>query len=108
MMVGIMTNFFQIVVFSRNPQTLLGIGHTLTDGWLVAQENILKLVHPCIGKHQGGIVFYYHWGRAHNLMALAFKKIDKSFSDLLRIHIKSYLFLLITESFRGWDDQIPE
>jgi hypothetical protein len=35
------------------------------------------------------------------------EKIDKRFSDFLRIHINLYLFLLITEMICGWANGSP-
>jgi hypothetical protein len=42
---------FQVVMFARDPHALLGVSNTGHFGGLVAQEVILKLIHPGIGKH---------------------------------------------------------
>ncbi len=35
----------------------LGGGDTWKERFFSAGENILKLVHACIGKHEGGVIF---------------------------------------------------
>jgi hypothetical protein len=58
-----MSYFFQVVVLARNAKALLTVGNPGISSWLVSQKNILKLVHSGIGKHQGRIILYHHWGR---------------------------------------------
>ena len=87
MMVRIVANFLQIVMLARHAQTFLCIGNTYRLGRLVAQENIFKLVHPRIGKHQGRIVFYDHRGRIDNGMLFRNKKFQKGFQNCFGIHL---------------------
>ena len=86
MMVRIVSHLFQIVVLARHAQTLLRIGHTAIPNRRIAQEKILELIHPRVGKHQGRIVLHNHRCRRNDLVALTAEKIKKSFSDLIRIH----------------------
>lgn len=46
---------------------------------LITQEPILELVHPRIGKHEGGIVLYYHGCRGNYSMSFLLKKFRKVF-----------------------------
>jgi len=62
MMIGIMPHLFQVIMLSRYPQAFLCIGHPLPCRILITEKDILELVHPGIGKHQGRIVLDYHRG----------------------------------------------
>jgi hypothetical protein len=50
MMVRVFTDVFQVVVFTRNPQTWLAIGYPRIVDWTVAQKEIFELIHPGIGE----------------------------------------------------------
>ena len=64
--IGVVTYFLQVVVLSAHTQTFLRVGHT-TALWLhVTQDDILELVHTCIGKHKGWVVLHYHRSRRHD------------------------------------------
>ncbi len=60
-MIGVTAHFFQIVVLTGHTQTLLDISHTRSLARVVTQENILKLIHTRIGKHQGRVILYNYW-----------------------------------------------
>ena len=79
--VGVVSHFLQIVVLTAHAQTLLAIGGTFPLCRLIAQNNILELVHAGIGKHQCRIVFHNHWSRRHDVVPLALKKGFKRFSN---------------------------
>ena len=91
MMVSIMSYFFQIVMFSGNPQTFLRIGHPFVFSVHISQYDIFKLIHSCIGKHQCRIVLDNHRSRRYNGMRFTFKKIEKFLSDFCRFHFY-YIF----------------
>ena len=61
MVVGIMSNFFKIIMFARNAEAFLRIGHTWPLGGFVAKKPIFELVHPCIGEHERGVILNHHW-----------------------------------------------
>jgi hypothetical protein len=82
MVIGVYAHFFKIIMLSTHTKTLLGIGNTLEWRLLIAQEVVLKLVHPCIGEKQGGIILQNDGCRRYNLVSLALKKIQKLASDL--------------------------
>ena len=62
MMIGVVANFFKIIVFAGNTQAFLGVGNSAESAFAVAKENIFELVHPGIGEHQGWIVLNDHGG----------------------------------------------
>ena len=75
--VSVYTHFFEVVVFTRNAQALLGVGHTAVGRHLITQEKILELVHAGVGEHQGRVVLDHHWGRRNDLVSFTFKKVEK-------------------------------
>ena len=85
-MVSVVADLLQVVVLARHAQTFLRIGHPAVFDRRVPQEQIFKLVHPGVGEHQGRVVLDDHRSRRHDHMPFAAEKIEKSFSDLIRIH----------------------
>ncbi len=81
-MVGVVSYLLQVVVFSRNAQTFLGVGNACIGSLFVPQKNILELIHSGIGKHECGIVLHHHGGRGNDLVIFGFEKIQESFSYL--------------------------
>jgi hypothetical protein len=61
-------------VFARNPEAFLGIGYSIVFGFLMSQKIGFELIHPCIGKHQSGVILNDHGGRGYYLMGFGFKK----------------------------------
>jgi hypothetical protein len=58
---------------------------------MVAQNNILKLIHARIGKHQCGVVFDYHGCGRHDEVTFRLKKTFERFSNFVcGQHIFSY------------------
>lgn len=82
MMICIQAHLFQVVVLSGYPQTFLGVGYTAVRNRLVPEEDIFKLVHPGIGKHEGWIILYDHGCGRNNVMMIVLKKIQESLPDL--------------------------
>ena len=87
-----MAYLFEVVVLTRYAQALLRVGNTGKLGGLVAQKDVLKLVHPSVGKHQRRVVFYDHGSRRHNLVLLRAEEIKECFPNLIRIHTEPTLF----------------
>jgi hypothetical protein len=86
MMVGILSDILQIVVFTRYPQTRLGIGDPSVVRDSVPQEQILEWIHAGIGKQQRGITLNQQRSRSGNMMPFGSKKIQKNLSDLFGLH----------------------
>ncbi|EMR01578.1 hypothetical protein ADICEAN_03283 [Cesiribacter andamanensis AMV16] len=66
MVVGINTHLFQVIVFSRYAQALLGVGNAGIIRLFIAQKVVFELVHARIGKQKGWIILIYNWRRRHN------------------------------------------
>ena len=58
--IRIYAHFFEVVVLARHPHTLLRVGNTRGCWRGITQKKVLKLVHTCVVKHQGRVVFYYY------------------------------------------------
>jgi tetratricopeptide (TPR) repeat protein len=80
-MVCVAAHFIQIIVFSRNANALLGIGHALIGFGIVAQEAGFELVHSRIDEHQGRIILRNHRRGPHKEVALAFKELDEGIAN---------------------------
>ena len=68
--VGVVPNLFQVVMFSADSQALLCVYGAVECSCLVAEEDVLELVHSGVGKHEGGVVLYDHGGRGHHRVPL--------------------------------------
>ncbi len=99
MMIGIQPHLFQVVVLPRHPETFLSVGNPLPAHRLIAQKNILELVHPCIGKHQRWVILHHHGGRRYDLVPLLRKKIQKCRTYFFGCHhlVLSHLLLKIVK-----------
>ena len=60
MMIRIAAHFFEVVVLATDAQTLLRVCLSATFRFAMAEDDVFKLIHPGIGKHQCGIVFDHH------------------------------------------------
>ncbi len=74
MVVGVMTHFFQVVVFAGNPKALLCVSNPPGVRLPVPQEYVLEGIHARIGEHEGRIVLQNHGSRGNNLVFFFFKK----------------------------------
>ncbi len=75
-------NVLQIVVLAPRSHTLLRTDRPRVIPLLVPKKNILKLIHPRIGKQQRRIVHRHQRRRVHPPMPLALKKPQKIFPNL--------------------------
>ncbi|EJK90166.1 hypothetical protein UUU_32860 [Klebsiella pneumoniae subsp. pneumoniae DSM 30104 = JCM 1662 = NBRC 14940] len=76
------TDVFQIVVFTTRTHATLCGGRTRIITFVETKEDILELVHPCIGKQQGRIVVRHQGAAGNYLMSLAMEKVEKRLTDL--------------------------
>ena len=72
--IRVATYLFQIVVLPRYAQTLLSIGYAFVFRFSITKEELFKLVHTSVGKHQGRVVFNHHRSRGNNSVPFAFKE----------------------------------
>ena len=73
--VGVEAYFLQVVVFAAHAEAFLGVGDARPLRGLVAENDVFKLVHARVGKHQRGVVFDYHRCRRHNLVTFALEEL---------------------------------
>ena len=57
-MVCVAADFLKVVVLARYAETFLNVSYARCFARVVTQENILKLIHSGIGKHQGRVILY--------------------------------------------------
>ena len=69
------SHFLQVIMFSANAQTFLRVRDSFIFRRVVAQNNIFKLVHPRIGKHQCRVIFNYHRSRRNDVVSFRLKEI---------------------------------
>lgn len=93
MVVGVVPYFLQVVVLAAHTQAFLGVGHTWVLGRVVAQDDVLKLIHTRIGEHQGGVILDDHRGGGDNLMSLGLEEAFEGFSDFFSCHHVVCLYL---------------
>jgi hypothetical protein len=86
MVIGIYSNFFQIIMLSAYPEAFLCV----CDPWrlwlAVAEKIILELIHTRIGEHEGRVIFHNNRGRRDNLMSSGTKEIQELLSYVCTRH----------------------
>ena len=83
MMVGIVSHFLEIVVFSAHSQAFLAVRHSFALRHAVSEKIVLELIHPGVCEHQCRVVFYNHRSRRYDGMSFRCEKIQKGFSYFL-------------------------
>ena len=81
--VGIVTYFLQVVVFSAYAKAFLRVSNSFVFRRVVAQNDIFKLVHSRIGEHQRGVILNHHRGRRHYLVTFTFEETLERVSDFV-------------------------
>ena len=61
-MICVMTNLLKVVMLTAYAKTLLRVGNSLALRRSIAKNDILELVHTCIGEHKCRVVLDNHWG----------------------------------------------
>ena len=75
--VGVETYFLKVIVFAADTQAFLRICNSTVFRRYVSKDNVFKLIHSRVGKHQCGIVFDNHRSRRHYVVTFTFEKIFK-------------------------------
>ena len=57
-------------MLTANTKTFLRVRDTRILTGHVAQDNIFKLIHSRVRKHQRGVTLYHHWSGRHDLVFL--------------------------------------
>ena len=84
--VGVMSHLFEVVVLAAHTEALLRICLTATLRGHIAQNDVLELIHTCIGEHQRWVVLHDHRSRWHNQVFLALKKLLERLTYLFCCH----------------------
>ena len=84
--VGIMPHLLQVVVLARDPKALLRIDRTPPLGLHIAENDILELVHPRIGEHEGWVALDHHRRRGDNGVPFGCEKIEECLTYLVGSH----------------------
>ena len=80
MVVGVVSDFFEVVVLSADAQAFLRVGRPLELRCGIAQEDILELVHAGIGKHERGVVLDHHGRGGDDRVPLGSEEIQEFLS----------------------------
>ena len=83
MVISVLADFFQVVVFAADADALLAVDGALALGGSDAEEIVLELIHPGVGKQQSGIVKRHHGTGRDKLMILLGKEVDEILSNLI-------------------------
>ena len=75
MVIRIVADLLKVIMLAAHAQTLLRVSHTTVFCRLIAKDDILKLVHAGVGKHQRRVILDYHRGRRHDMVAFALEKV---------------------------------
>ena len=84
--VRVAAHLLQVVVFARHAQAFLRVALAAALGFGIAQDDVLKLVHTGIGKHQGGVVLDDHRSRGYYQVALLLEKSLERFAYFVGCH----------------------
>ena len=79
--VGVETHLFQVVMLTAHAQALLRIGRSLKLRRNVSKNDVLELIHTCIGEHKCRVVLDDHRCRGHDSVSLAAEEIFERFSN---------------------------
>ena len=96
-------HLLKVVVFSADTQTLLAVGDAGPLRGLVAEYDVLELVHAGVGEHKRGVILDHHRGRGDNLMAFALEELLERFAYLVGslnvgIHLYIVVFVFVENS----------
>ena len=86
MVVGVVSDFFQVVVLATYTQAFLRVG---TASWLWffrAKNYIFPLVHTSVGEHQRRVVLYNHRCRRYNDVSFRLEKLLERVADFICCH----------------------
>ena len=90
-MIGVMSDFFEVVVFSADAQTFLTVGTASRFRVASSEDYIFPLIHSGIGEHQCRVIFNHHGGGGHHSVSLLSKKVLEGFSDFVCCHFYNVL-----------------
>ncbi len=75
MVPSVMTYRFEVIVLSAYSETFLAVRRPFELGGGIAEEDVLELVHSCIGEHEGRVILYDHGRRGYYSVSLGCEKV---------------------------------
>ena len=84
--VGIASYLLEVVVLTADAEALLRVCCTTILRLFIAQDDILKLVHPGIGKHKCGVVLDHHRCRGNYAVSVFLKEVEEGLSYIVCCH----------------------
>ena len=76
----------EVVVLAADAHALLRRRGPRVVPLLLAEEDVLELVHPGIGEQQGGVVARHERGAGHRTVTGRFEELEEPTADLTRTH----------------------
>src|ERR1700694_3593630 len=76
-------DIFQVVVLPARAHTFLTARRSRVVSFLQSKENILELVHSCVGEEQRGVPVRHQRRAPHPPVPLALKEAQEPFADLV-------------------------
>jgi len=86
-MLGCPADLLQVIVLTADPQTFLDTCRPAIASFFQPKENILKLIHPGVGKKQRRVVFWNQRRARYDPVPSLFEKLQKSGSNLIGFHL---------------------
>ncbi len=77
MMIAVMPNFFEIVMFAAYTNAFLCISTAFVIAAACSKENILELVHSRVGEKQCGVIIWENRCRRHNFVLFWGKEVEE-------------------------------
>ncbi|SBT10051.1 hypothetical protein PROAA_370005 [Candidatus Propionivibrio aalborgensis] len=99
-------NVFKIVMLAAGPNALLRSCCAIVGPLVEAQEYILELVHPGIGKQQGRILMRNERTGCHDLVAFGLKELEKFIAYFGAFHRKLSLNGQVSKGFDFSTDRV--
>ena len=86
--IGVVSHSGEIVVLTAHAQALLRVGYPRIFPRGIPEDDVLKLIHPRIGKHKGRIPLQDHRSGGNDMMSSLCKEVKVHLTDFInRFHI---------------------
>ncbi len=93
--VGVVSYFLEVVVFAGDAKAFLAIADAAVGYGDVAEDDVLELVHACVGEHERWVALYDHWGRGDDLVTLRTEEVQEALTNFVGCHFVLRLVLML-------------
>jgi hypothetical protein len=76
-MIGIVSNFFEVIVFTADTEAFLCIGDAWVGDRCVTKDYVFKPVHASVSKHESGIAFNDERCGCDDAMIFVFEEVEE-------------------------------